>query len=129
MREIFSIVDKISSTDTTVIIEGETGTGKDVLAQTIHEASRRKNKPFVVVDCSAIPEHLIESELFGHEKGSFTGAIMARKGLFEQADGGTIFLDELGELSIDLQPKLLRVLESRKVRRVGGHQSTSIDVW
>ena len=128
MREIFSIIDKISSTDTTVIIEGETGTGKDVLAQTIHETSRRRDKPFVVVDCSAIPEHLIESELFGHEKGSFTGAIMARKGLFEQADGGTIFLDELGELSLDLQPKLLRVLESRRVRRVGGQQSTSIDV-
>ncbi len=128
MREIFTIIEKISKTDTTVIVEGETGTGKDVLAQTIHETSRRKSKPFVVVDCSAIPEHLIESELFGHEKGSFTGAIMARKGLFEQADGGTIFLDELGELSLELQPKLLRVLESRSVRRVGGHQSTKIDV-
>ena len=128
MREIFSIIKKIASTDTTVIIEGETGTGKDVVAQTIHDTSRRANKPFVVVDCSAIPEHLIESELFGHEKGSFTGAIVARKGLFEQANGGTIFLDELGELSLDLQPKLLRVLESRKIRRVGGSQSTPVNV-
>ena len=128
MREIFSIIEKISNFDTTVIIEGETGTGKDVLAQTIHETSTRSNKPFVVVDCSAIPEHLIESELFGHEKGSFTGAIMARKGLFEQADGGTIFLDELGELSLELQPKLLRVLESRKVRRVGGQKANPINV-
>lgn len=128
MREIFSIIEKISHTDTTVIIEGETGTGKDVVAQSIHEHSRRAGKPFVVVDCSAIPEHLIESELFGHEKGSFTGAIMARKGLFEQAEGGTIFLDELGELSLELQPKLLRVLESREVRRVGGTKSTPINV-
>ena len=128
MREIFSIIKKIASTDTTVIIEGETGTGKDVVAQTIHDTSRRADKPFVVVDCSAIPEHLIESELFGHEKGSFTGAIVARKGLFEQANGGTIFLDELGELSLDLQPKLLRVLESRKIRRVGGSQSTPVNV-
>ena len=128
MREIFSIIEKISSTDTTVIIEGETGTGKDVVAQSIHEHSRRKQSPFVVVDCSAIPEHLIESELFGHEKGSFTGAIMARKGLFEQAEGGTIFLDELGELSLELQPKLLRVLESREVRRVGGSKATPINV-
>lgn len=128
MREIFSIIKKIAPTDTTVIIEGETGTGKDVVAQTIHDTSARAKHPFVVVDCSAIPEHLIESELFGHEKGSFTGAIMARKGLFEQADGGTIFLDELGELSLDLQPKLLRVLESRRIRRVGGTQSTSVNV-
>jgi transcriptional regulator with GAF, ATPase, and Fis domain len=128
MREIFSIIEKISHTDTTVIIEGETGTGKDVLAQTIHETSIRSGKPFVVVDCSAIPEHLIESELFGHEKGSFTGAIMARKGLFEQANGGTIFLDELGELSLELQPKLLRVLETRKVRRVGGQSLSPVDV-
>lgn len=128
MREIFTIIEKISHTDTTVVIEGETGTGKDVLAQSIHEHSRRAKKPFVVVDCSAIPEHLIESELFGHEKGSFTGAFITRKGLFEQANGGTIFLDELGELALDLQPKLLRVLETHKVRRVGGMAETAVDV-
>ena len=128
MREIFTIIEKISHTDTTVVIEGETGTGKDVLAQSIHEHSRRAKKPFVVVDCSAIPEHLIESELFGHEKGSFTGAFITRKGLFEQANGGTIFLDELGELALDLQPKLLRVLETHKVRRVGGMAQTAVDV-
>lgn len=128
IREIFSVVQKIANTDTTVVIEGETGTGKDVLARTIHKTSRRADKPFVVFDCSAVPEHLIESELFGHEKGSFTGAIMAREGLFELANGGTIFLDELGELSLDLQPKLLRVLENRQIRRVGSSRTTKIDV-
>ena len=128
MREIFSVIEKIAHTDTTVVIEGETGTGKDVVARTIHETSRRAQQPFVVFDCSAVPQHLIESELFGHEKGSFTGAIMARKGLFELANGGTIFLDELGELNLDLQPKLLRVLENRQIRRVGSSQPTSIDV-
>jgi transcriptional regulator with GAF, ATPase, and Fis domain len=128
MREIFTVIDKISHTDTTVIIEGETGTGKDVVARTIHETSRRSTQPFVVFDCSAVPEHLIESELFGHEKGSFTGAIMARQGLFELANGGTIFLDELGELSLELQPKLLRVLENRQIRRVGSSRSTTVDV-
>ena len=128
MREIFTVIDKVSHTDTTVIIEGETGTGKDVVARTIHETSRRSSQPFVVFDCSAVPEHLIESELFGHEKGSFTGAIMARQGLFELANGGTIFLDELGELSLELQPKLLRVLENRQIRRVGSSRSTSVDV-
>jgi transcriptional regulator with GAF, ATPase, and Fis domain len=128
MREIFTIIEKISHTDTTVVIEGDTGTGKDVVARTIHETSRRAGKPFVVFDCSAVPEYLIESELFGHEKGSFTGAIMARQGLFELANGGSIFLDELGELSLDLQPKLLRVLENRKIRRVGGSRATAVDV-
>ncbi len=128
MREIFSVIEKLAHTDTTVVIEGETGTGKDVVARTIHEGSRRAHKPFVVFDCSAVPEHLIESELFGHEKGSFTGAIMAREGLFELANGGTIFLDELGELSLELQPKLLRVLENRQIRRVGSSRTTSVDV-
>jgi len=128
MREIFSVIEKLAHTDTTVVIEGETGTGKDVVARTIHEASRRAKRPFVIFDCSAVPEHLIESELFGHEKGSFTGAIMAREGLFELANGGTIFLDELGELSLDLQPKLLRVLENRQIRRVGASRTTAVDV-
>jgi len=128
MREIFSVIKKIANTDTTVVIEGQTGTGKDVVARTIHMTSRRAQKPFIVFDCSAVPEHLIESELFGHEKGSFTGAIMAREGLFELANGGTIFLDELGELSLELQPKLLRVLENRQIRRVGSSRTTEVDV-
>ncbi len=128
MREIFDILEKIAPTSATVVIEGETGTGKEVVAQTIHQMSPRKDGPFIVFDCGAVPESLIESELFGHEKGSFTGAIMSRKGLFEMAQGGTIFLDELGELSLDLQPKLLRVLEQREVRRVGSNAPSPIDV-
>ncbi len=128
MREIFSILEKIAPTGVTVVIEGETGTGKEVVARTIHEASRRAKGPFVVFDCGAVPENLIESELFGHEKGSFTGAIMARQGLFEVAGDGTIFLDELGELSTDLQPKLLRSLEQREIRRVGSNKPIKIDV-
>lgn len=127
MREIFTILEKIAPTGVTVIIEGETGTGKEVVARTLHEASKRTGKPFVVFDCGAIPENLIESELFGHEKGSFTGAIAGRQGLFETAQGGTIFMDELGELSLDLQPKLLRALEQREVRRVGSNKPIKID--
>jgi len=128
MREIFGILEKIAPTTATVVIEGETGTGKEVFAKTIHQMSKRAEAPFIVFDCGAVPESLIESELFGHEKGSFTGAIMTRKGLFEMAHGGTIFLDELGELSLDLQPKLLRVLEQREVRRVGSNKSTPVNV-
>ncbi len=128
MREIFGVIEKISPTGATVVIEGETGTGKEVVAQEIHKQSRRGTRPFIVFDCGAVPESLIESELFGHEKGSITGAIKTRQGRFEMAQGGTIFLDELGELSIDLQPKLLRVLEQREVRRVGASKSIPIDV-
>ena len=128
MRKIFGILNKIAPTDTSVIIEGETGTGKEVVAQTIHKKSKRADKPFIVFDCSAVPANLIEAELFGHEKGSFTGAVVSRPGLFEMANGGTIFLDELGELGIDLQPKLLRVLETREVRRVGGQRSQKVDI-
>lgn len=128
MREIYAIIEKIAPTATTVIIEGETGTGKEVVAQTIHALSNRRNGQLVVFDCGAVPPNLIESELFGHEKGSFTGAVMTREGLFEQADSGTIFLDELGELPLDLQPKLLRALEGREVRRVGGGKSIKVDV-
>jgi len=128
MRAIFGILDKISPSNATVVIEGETGTGKEVVANTIHKKSRRADKPFIVFDCSAVPANLIESELFGHEKGSFTGAIMARPGLFELAHGGTVFMDELGELTTELQPKLLRVLETREVRRVGGARPMKVDV-
>ncbi len=128
LREIYAIVEKIAPTNTTVVIEGETGTGKEVVAQTIHKLSTRAAGPMMIFDCGAVPENLIESELFGHEKGSFTGAIMTRQGLFEMADGGTLFLDELGELPIDLQPKLLRALEQREIRRVGANKSLKVDV-
>jgi DNA-binding NtrC family response regulator len=128
MREIYAIIEKISPTNTTVVIEGETGTGKEVVAQSIHQLSARARGPLIIFDCGAVPPNLIESELFGHEKGSFTGAVMTRQGLFELADGGTLFLDELGELPIDLQPKLLRALEQREVRRVGSSKSIKVDV-
>ena len=128
MREIYSIIEKIAPTATTVVIDGETGTGKEVVAQAIHSLSPRSRNELVVFDCGAVPPNLIESELFGHEKGSFTGAMMTRTGLFEQADGGTLFLDELGELPIDLQPTLLRALEQREVRRVGAVKANKIDV-
>ncbi|MCA9667927.1 MAG: sigma 54-dependent Fis family transcriptional regulator [Myxococcales bacterium] len=128
MREIYGIIEKIAPTGTTVVIEGETGTGKEVVAQTIHQLSERAEGPMMVFDCGAVPENLIESELFGHEKGSFTGAIMTRQGLFEMAHGGTLFLDELGELMLDLQPKLLRALEQREIRRVGSNKPIKVDV-
>ncbi len=128
MREIYSIIEKIAPTATTVVIDGETGTGKEVVAQAIHSLSPRSRNDLVVFDCGAVPPNLIESELFGHEKGSFTGAMMTRQGLFEQADGGTLFLDELGELPLDLQPKLLRALEQREVRRVGSTKAAKVDV-
>src|SRR5262252_9541321 len=128
MRELYTVLEKIAPTATTVVIEGETGTGKEVVAQTIHDLSPRSGGPIMVFDCGAVPDNLIESELFGHEKGSFTGAIMTRQGLFEMAHGGTLFLDELGELPLDLQPKLLRALEQREIRRVGGTRSIKVDV-
>jgi DNA-binding NtrC family response regulator len=128
MREMYAILEKIAPTATTVVVEGETGTGKEVVAQSLHNMSPRSKGPIIIFDCGAVPPNLIESELFGHEKGSFTGAVMTRQGLFEMADGGTLFLDELGELPIDLQPKLLRVLEQREVRRVGSSKSIKVDV-
>ena len=128
VRELFGIIEKIAPTGATVVIEGETGTGKEVVARTIHQLSPRAKGPFTVFDCGAVPANLIESELFGHEKGSFTGAVMTRQGLFEVAQGGTILLDELGELDLDLQPKLLRVLEQREVRRVGSTRPIKVDV-
>ncbi|HJZ86847.1 MAG TPA: sigma 54-interacting transcriptional regulator [Polyangia bacterium] len=128
MREIYSIIEKIAPTTTTVVIEGETGTGKEVVAQTIHKLSARASGPLMVFDCGAVPQNLLESELFGHEKGSFTGAIMTRQGIFEMAHGGSLFLDELCELSLDLQPKLLRALEQREIRRVGSNKPIKVDV-
>ncbi len=128
MRQLFGILEKVSQSDSTVLLLGETGTGKEVLARAIHEKSSRAGRPFVVVDCGSVAPTLIESELFGHVKGSFTGAIADRNGAFLEADGGTIFLDELGELPLELQPKLLRVLEAGTIRRVGEDKHRRIDV-
>lgn len=128
MRQIFGLLEKIAPSLATVIVEGETGTGKELVAKAIHQFSNRKDKPFVVFDCSAVAPNLIESELFGHEKGAFTGAVKKRTGAFEAAYGGTIFLDEIGELTLDLQPKLLRALEQREIKRVGGNDRTPLDV-
>jgi two-component system response regulator GlrR len=128
MRVSFALMEKAAASDATVLLEGETGTGKGQAAEAIHYASARADKPFVVVDCGAIPANLLESELFGHEKGAFTGAQNRRAGAFEEADGGTIFLDEIGELPLDLQPKLLRALENRHVRALGTSAYRPIDV-
>jgi transcriptional regulator with PAS, ATPase and Fis domain len=128
MRELFADLERIAGTDVTLLIEGETGTGKDVLAESVHRASARAGGPFVVFDCGAVSPTLVESELFGHERGAFTGATQAHAGVFEQADGGTLFLDEIGELSKELQPKLLRALDKRQIRRVGGTTVVAFDV-
>ncbi len=128
MRASYSLLEGAARTERTVLLLGETGTGKDVAAHSIHNESARRDGPVVVVDCGAIPPRLIESELFGHERGAFTGADRARPGAFEVASGGTLFLDEIGELDLDLQPKLLRVLESRETRRVGSSHFRPVDV-
>jgi transcriptional regulator with GAF, ATPase, and Fis domain len=128
MRTIFGVLERIAPTEATVLLDGETGTGKDVLARAILAKSGRANKPFVVVDCGAVSYSLIESELFGHERGAFTGAVSTRQGAFELAEGGTVFLDEIGELPLDVQPKLLRVLETKEFRRVGGNKTFKSNV-
>ncbi len=128
MRLMFGLLARIAETDATVLLEGETGTGKGQVARAIHEASRRAERGFVVVDCGSVQRSLIESELFGHEKGAFSGAYVQRRGAFEHADRGTVFIDELGELDLELQPRLLRVLDAREVRRVGAQQSTPVDI-
>jgi two-component system, NtrC family, response regulator GlrR len=128
MRRLFARLSKIAPTDASVLVVGETGTGKELVARAIHEASPRRGGPFVVVDCAALPESLIEAELFGHTRGAFTGAGEAREGAIEAADGGTVFLDEIGELPLQVQPKLLRVLESREVRRVGEAHHRTVNV-
>jgi DNA-binding NtrC family response regulator len=128
MQEIFQLIRTVAETDATVLIQGESGTGKELIARAIHYNSRRRDRPFVVVSCSALPESLLESELFGHEKGSFTGAIRQRIGRFEMADGGTVFLDEVGEMAMPVQMKLLRVLQEREIERVGGNQAVKVDV-
>jgi DNA-binding NtrC family response regulator len=128
MKKVFDTIQQVAATDVDVLILGETGTGKELVARSIHERSRRHQQPFVAVDCGAIPENLLESEFFGHEKGAFTGADSRRMGLLEYADGGTFFLDEVGELPLMLQAKLLRTLQERKLRRVGGREEIKVDV-
>ena len=128
MREIFGLLERLAPTDASILLGGETGTGKDLLARAIHRESRRAAGPFLVVDCGAVVGTLIESELFGHEKGAFTGATATRQGAFELAHGGTLFLDEVGELPLGLQPKLLRALEQRAFRRVGGNREIRVDI-
>ena len=128
MRRLFRLLEDVAGSDSTVLIEGETGTGKELVAEELHTHSNRKAGPFVVFDCGAIPGELIESALFGHVKGSFTGAIADRKGAFAEAQGGTIFLDEIGELPLELQPSLLRALDKKAVRRVGSNMYEKVDV-
>jgi DNA-binding NtrC family response regulator len=128
MRRLFKLLEDVARNDATVLIEGETGTGKELVAEEVHNHSPRKNGPFVVFDCGAVPRELIESALFGHIKGSFTGAITDRKGAFAEAHGGTIFLDEIGELPLELQPALLRALDKKAVRRVGSNNYEKVDV-
>ncbi len=128
MREVFAILERVAPTDTTVLIEGESGTGKELVARALHRASSRHAGPYVVFDCASVPRELAESELFGHKRGAFSGATEDRAGAFREADGGTLFLDEIGELPLDLQPKLLRALETGEVRRVGDDGMKTVDV-
>jgi two-component system response regulator HydG len=128
MKQVYDLIDQVSATDATVLITGESGTGKEVVARAVHERSRRKVGPFVAINCAAMPEALLESELFGHAKGAFTDAKANRQGLFQQAHGGTLFLDEIGEMALALQPKLLRAIQERKVRPVGAEAEIPADV-
>jgi len=127
MRDVFNLVDQVSQTDATVLVTGESGTGKELIARAIHNASSRANAPFVAINCAAVPASLLESELFGHIKGAFTDAKRTREGLFLQATNGTLFLDEIGEMPIDMQAKLLRVLQERRLRPVGGDEEVPFD--
>lgn len=128
MKEVFRVVAKIAPSNSTVLIVGESGTGKELIARAIHEGSPRRDKPFIAINCAAIPDTLIESELFGHEKGSFTGANAREIGIFEAADGGTVFLDEIGEMNVAMQAKLLRAIQEKEIRRVGGKVNIGLDV-
>lgn len=128
MQELFDLVNRVAGADTTVLIMGESGSGKELVARAIHQGSRRKARPFITVNCSAVPESLLESELFGHVKGAFTDARADRRGLFEQAHGGTLFLDEIGEIPLHVQPKLLRAIQERVVRPIGGSREINTDV-
>ena len=128
MQEVFSIIEKIASSNVTALLLGESGTGKELVARAIHESGERKDKPYIQVNCAALPDNLLESELFGHEKGAFTGAHAARPGRFELADSGTIFLDEIGEMPLALQAKMLRVLQEKQFERIGGTKTITVDV-
>jgi len=128
IREVFSLIERVADTDASVLITGESGTGKELVARAIHVRSRRAEKPFVAVNCAAIPENLLESEFFGHEKGAFSGAFQRRLGAFEQAEGGTLFLDEIGAMRFDLQAKLLRAIQQREIQRLGGTKPVAVDV-
>src|SRR2546427_393848 len=128
LRHVLHQVEIVAPTDATVLLLGETGTGKELVARAIHDASRRGHRPFIKVNCAAIPSGLLESELFGHERGAFTGAIAQRIGRFELGDGGTLFLDEVGEIPLELQPKLLRVLQEHEFERLGGTRTSNVDV-
>ena len=125
MQQIYNLINKVADTDSTVLIQGESGTGKELVARGLHFNSNRQHHPFVAINCSALPENLLESELFGHKKGAFTGAVADKRGLFEEADLGTIFLDEVNSMATSLQTKLLRVLQEREVRRVGDNKSVA----
>ena len=127
MKRIFRIVEKVAASETTIILNGETGTGKGLIARAIHECSPRRDKPFIQINCGATPEGLLESEFFGYRRGAFTGAVSDRPGKFELANGGTVFLDEIGDMSADLQVKVLRVLEEGEFERVGGHETIKVD--
>jgi DNA-binding NtrC family response regulator len=128
IQKVFSVVSRVAPTDASIFVSGESGTGKELIARAIHANSRRSDRPFMAINCAALPDHLLESELFGHEKGAFTGADTQRRGLLEVASGGSFFLDEISEMSMDLQAKLLRVIQERRIRRVGGESEISIDV-
>lgn len=128
MRDLFSMIDRVAATPSSVLIRGESGTGKELVARSLHDQSKRADNPFVAINCAALPENLLESELFGHVEGAFTDARRDKDGLFVQADGGTLFLDEIGDIPLSLQPKLLRVLEERTVRPVGGDRTVDVDV-
>jgi len=128
MREVYKTIGKVAPSDMTVLIQGESGTGKELIARAIHYNSKRLVKPFLAMNCAAIPKELLESELFGHEKGAFTGATERKPGKFEQANGGTVFLDEIGDMPLDLQAKILRVLQEREITRTGGSQNIAVDV-
>jgi two-component system nitrogen regulation response regulator GlnG len=128
MRDIYKIIGKVAPSDVTVLIQGESGTGKELIARAIHFNSKRLGKPFIALNCAAIPKELLESELFGFEKGAFTGAIERKLGKFEQANGGTIFLDEIGDMPLDLQSKILRVIQEKEITRTGGNQNISVDL-
>src|SRR2546425_8051771 len=128
MQEVFELLNSVAGLDTTVLIHGETGVGKELLARSLHFSGARRDKPFVAVNCSAIPEELFESELFGFKKGAFTGASETRRGVFQMANGGTLLLDEIGEMPLGLQSKLLRVIEDRRVTPIGSDRTLEIDV-